>query len=61
MDNFQEAELEFNALIDRDPTSLEVFKEYARAHLSEAEFKKNKRLFGRSKDHVQKATDLLCR
>lgn len=60
MDKFKEADEEFQALINNDPTSLVVYKEYARAHLFEAELKRNQRLLGRSKDHIQKAIDLLC-
>lgn len=61
MNLFEDAETAFENLIAEDASSVEVFREYAQAHLLRAETKKNQRLFGRSKDHTQKGIDLLCR
>lgn len=61
MNKFQEAEKIFEDLIAKDCKSIELFREFAHAHLNCAEEKKAMRLFGRAKDHVQKAVELLSR
>lgn len=61
MNLFPEAVKGFEELIAADHNSLEVFTEYAKAHLFMAEETKAKRLFGRSQVHLQDAVSLLCR
>lgn len=61
MNLFEDAEIAFQSLIAEDSSSVEVFREYAQAHMVRAETKKSQRLFGRAKDHIQKSVDLLCR
>lgn len=61
MDQFPEAQRDFNEIIARCPDFVFALQEFASVHLLESDIKREKKQVFKSKDHLQEGVTLVCR